>query len=122
MRFVTPESVRLDLTDGAWIEVKKDLTVGEEKRYRASGLGGMGGGAVGVDWEAMAFSRADAYLVDWSAKDAKGKDIKLTPQAIRDLDVESFNEIDAAIMAHIGRRTEEKKAPTPTPMSLAPSA
>lgn len=118
MRFVSPETVRIKLKDNHWIEVKKDLGTGDEKRYRAAGFRGLTQIAddkgekkqeIGVDWQAIAFSRVEAYVVDWSARDAKDKPLKLSRQAIEALDTESFDEIDEAVQAHIAAREEEKK-------------
>lgn len=109
MRFVSPETVRVALSDGHWIEVKKELTVGEEVAFRTSGWKRMGKGDAEIDWAAMSFARADAYIVDWSAKTPSGKDLKLTPEAIRSLDKTSFDEIDKAIQQHIEDQAEAKK-------------
>jgi len=130
MRFVQPETVRLDLHDGtSWIEVKRELTVGEDRRYRSAGLRRMsqpnGETSVEVDWTAMALARVEAYLVDWSATkpDGKGKEqpVPVTRAAIEALASEDFDEIDAAINAHIEAIAREKKAKTgsdlPTPLA-----
>lgn len=121
MRFVTPDVERIPLKDGPdgeknWIEVKRELTAGEKQRYRTAGLSRMhaaaGAGndtAIDVDWERMALARVEAYLVDWSAKDAKGKDVKVSASAIRALSEDDFREIDEAIEAHVARMDEAKK-------------
>lgn len=115
MRFVRPDTVRLTLKNGDWIEVKKELTVGEDRRFRAAGLKRLSGSpgsqsaSVDVDWEAMALARVEAYLTDWSAKDANGKDVSVTPSAIRNLASEDFEEIDQAIQTHIEAMADEKK-------------
>jgi hypothetical protein len=67
MRFVTPDTVQLDLSDGHFIEVKKELTVGDEKRYRTSGFrrsakedrDGKLREEIDVDFTAMAFNRVE---------------------------------------------------------------
>lgn len=116
MRFVRPESVKLDLKDGEWVEVKKALTVGEDRRFRSAGLkrlsgagGGAGAATVDIDWEEMALARVETYLLDWSAKDEKGKSVPVSAAAIRNLDPRDFEEIDQAIQAHIAREADEKK-------------
>lgn len=137
MRFVSPETVRLDLKDTVitelveipnetelqervvavkknWIEVKKELGKGEEAAFRAAGLGRMSRSndvnEVAIDWRAMALARVETYVVDWSAKDANGKDVKVTSAAIANLHPDDFDEIDAAIQAHIAAVADEKKA------------
>lgn len=123
MRFVTPEVVRIDLKNGPngeknWISVKKELTIGEEKRFRSAGLTGMkpgdkGESQIAVDWGALAIGRVTTYLVDWSAtNEIKGKKVSVpvTREAIEALDQADFDEIDEAIQAHIAKVAEEKKA------------
>lgn len=130
MRFVTPEVERIALKDDAngqpqWIDVKRELTVGEEKRYRSAGFKQMstaqGGGessgpAIDVDWARLAIARVEAYLVDWSATrvDKAGKvvQVPVTRANIEGLAQEDFNEIDDAIQAYVARVAESKKATT----------
>src|SRR5689334_15448688 len=108
MRFVTPDVVRIPLKNGEdWIEVKKELTVGEEKRFRSAGLKHMaqadGETKIDIDWAAMARARVEAYLVDWSATKADPKNkgkvvaVKVTRETIEALAPEDFDEIDEAI-------------------------
>lgn len=126
MRFVTPEVERIQLSNGDWIEVLKELTVGEEKKYRAAGLKNMRQGAkdkdgnaeqaIEIDWEEMAIARVKAYLVEWSAteQDNKGRTVQVpvTLDTIRALAPEDFDEIDKAIEAHIARQAEAKNEKT----------
>lgn len=124
MRFVSPETVRINLNDGPsgeknWIEIKKELTIGEEKKFRAAGMKNVRPGgdasAIEIDWSEMAIARVDAYLVDWSATrpDPKNKDkfvaVPVTPQAIKSLSAEDFEEIDTAIQAHMTAEADRKK-------------
>lgn len=128
MKFVVPETVRIDLADSQWIEVKKFLSAVEEKRFRSAGLkrmtprkadGDEPSNEVEIDWAAMAFARVVTYLVDWSARAADGKRLPVTKDAIGQLDTESFEEIDAAIQAHIDKVAEEKKAQSGRPTLTA---
>jgi hypothetical protein len=123
MRFVSPETVRINLSDGQWIDVKKTLTAGEEKAYRSAGFKRVSqrqddnANEVDIDWQAMAFARVDTYLVEWSAKKPDGKDMPLNKSTIRNLDTDSFKEIDDAILAHIDAVEEAKKTMSPGPTS-----
>jgi hypothetical protein len=123
MRFVSPETVRINLSDGQWIDVKKTLTAGEEKAYRSAGFKRVSqrqddnANEVDIDWQAMAFARVDTYLVEWSAKKPDGKDMPLNKSTIRNLDTDSFKEIDDAILAHIDAVEEAKKTMSPGPSS-----
>ncbi len=133
MRFVVPDTRRIDLKDSTdekgqvvknWIEIKKELTKGEAAQMRSAGLKRMSQGrdeketAIDVDWKALGLGRVMTYLVDWSAKDGNGKDIKVTPQAIAELCEEDFDEIDDAIKAHITEQEEAKKPKTVKPQTL----
>jgi hypothetical protein len=123
MRFVTPEVVRIPLNDGKdWIEVKKFLTAGEEKKYRTRGMkrvqataGEQADKLVEVDWVDLSFARAEAYITDWSEK----KDFSMG--ALKALHPEDFDAIDAAIKAHIEAMDEEKKLPSGSPTPTLPS-
>lgn len=148
MRFVSPETARLELPDTVttetvegesrevraknWIEVKKMLTAGEEKRYRAAGFGRVSQRAdvaqptagdaakakneIDVDWTALAFARALAYVVDWSEKR------KFDADSLQALHPDDFKAIDDAILAHIDAMDAEKKPTAGSPRSTARSA
>lgn len=122
MRFVTSESKTLHLKDGKnWIEVKNELSVGESKRYRASGFRHVSGLSSGpddvkieVDWKEVAFARAEAYIAGWSAPRP------VTRAAIEALCEEDFEEIDGLIKKHIEGLEQAKKAksqPSPSETS-----
>lgn len=133
MRFVTPDVVRIPLKNGEWIEIKRELTVGEEKRFRSAGLKNMkaedGGSSIEIDWTAMALARVETYLLEWSATrtDAAGKTVSVpvTRKNIEALTQDDFDEIDQAIQAHIeqtsggpaGAQSGKKKAGGKTPSS-----
>lgn len=128
MRFVTPEVVRIPLQNGEWIEVKKELTAGEEKSYRSAGMKGVksedGQNAIEIDWVAMSIARVTAYLVDWSAtrQDGEGKTVAVpvTPANIKALAEEDFTEIDEAIQKHAAAQqdaSKNRKAGGKTPTS-----
>lgn len=127
MRFVAPEAVRIPLKNGTdWIEVKKELTAGEERAYRTKAFKRVSGLVdardanrdpdVEVDWAQLAFARVEAYLVEWSEKR------QITPEAIRALSGEDFAEIDALITSHIAAMSEEKKLPAGKSTETLPSA
>lgn len=124
MRFVVPETKRIDLRDGPdgeknWIEIKKELTKGEDSTFRTRAMKAkvqpgetQGTVAVEIDWKLLALARVEAFLVDWSAKGPNGKDLPVTPEAIAALAPESFDEIDESIQAHIAALEAEKKQPS----------
>lgn len=108
MRFVSPETVRIDLGSGDWIEVKKELTVGEDFAYRTAGMGRRKGeDAVEIDWSERALARVLAYLVAWSEKP------KISRASISSLASEDFMRIDGAILGHMTAMESEKNASAP---------
>jgi len=116
MRFVlSPDVTRLVLKDGSWIEVKRQLTAGEERAYRSAGFRRVSqrkdedGSEIDVDWTAMAFARAEAFIVDWSARTPEDKPMPVSRTNIRTLHPDDFAEIDAAIVAHMEAVDAEKK-------------
>jgi hypothetical protein len=129
-RFVQPDVVRLEISDGDWIEIKRELTVGEQKGMAAKAVKRMSldvGETTQYDWDPVSvpFAAVEAYLVGWSFseqvydKDGKPemengkpvtKPIELSPEAIRSLDGATFDEIQGAINNHVEKLAEGKKA------------
>ena len=112
--FVKPEPVRLDLSDGQFVVVKKYLTAGDTRRmyvrmWRQAPDGGVDPLMVGV-------SKILAYLVDWSLTDLEGRPVDLRESSdeqkasyLDNLDADRFGEILAAIEEHETATAEEKK-------------
>lgn len=137
-RFVKPEVVKLDLSEGDWIEIKARLNVEELKRVEYAPLSHITAdgltrpGAASVE-EAKAEAHVDlgegtlvameTYLVDWSFRDGDDKPVKLSRAAIRALDPESADEIMAAIQKYLEARDARKAAdPTTATASAKKSA
>jgi hypothetical protein len=104
--FVRPETVRLELAEGDWIEVKKFLTSGEDARMSGAGLRQMQQGEGGkptfiLDFERLGLAQIEAYVVAWSFVDEKGRSVPVTPSNIGALSKEVAKEIGAAIDKHI---------------------
>ena len=118
--FITPETDRLDLSDGQWILVKRRLNRGElREAYARMYLAGADG-SLKVNPLATGVAMVTAYLLDWSLTDDAGKPVAirgLSPDNLTSildcLDPERFGEISAAIDAHIdavdAARAQEKK-------------
>lgn len=115
-RFITPDTTRLDLSDGDWVEVKTRLNWGETQRISSSLLRSIKGSEdeMGIDWAKYGSLRLQTWLVDWSFKDGTDKPVKLTPAAIANLDPETAAEIDAVLSAHVEKLDAEKKATAST--------
>lgn len=99
-RFVKPQTVRLELSDGDWIEVKKELNAGEHRRVFGRLVKDMRAGErAQLDPEQVGLTKVVEYLVAWSLED-NGKPVEITEGAINSLDAQTFGEIVKAIDAH----------------------
>jgi hypothetical protein len=119
-RFTKPETVRLALTDGDYIDVKKRLTHGEREDMWASMAPLVEfGRPMQIQRKELRTTRVLAYLVGWSLTN-NGAVVPMSPDlpesarvaTLRSLAPEAFDEIHAAIVAHedgVGEAT--KKAP-----------
>lgn len=120
-RVVAPETVRLPLSDGDFLDVKKELNAGEYvDLLRAMA-------------ERKSFAKILAYVLGWSLVGLDGKplpwDLESDEQVRRDtvgsLDKATLRELTAALDTH--ERVEDaaveakKKTPGSAPVSSAPS-
>lgn len=106
-RFVRTDVVRLDLSGGDWIDVKRELSIGEARAFAFDTVDEDGKRAIGES----IFRRVVAYLVGWSFRDEDGAPVVVSRDAIEALDAESFGEIVGAINGH--ERAEAKNGGTP---------
>lgn len=132
-RFVSPVVVRLPLSEDDWVEVKERLSFGEAQALNAAGLtrastGPANGHAptaddfgLEIDMARWAVERVYAWLVDWSFRDAEGRPVKLSRDAVRALDSETAQEIQDALDRHVAAQEEAKKASGGRPTTGAPS-
>lgn len=111
-RFVVPENTRLQLSDGDWIEVKKQLNVGEQKQLEAAGVTRSALGPPIIDWQEYQIGRAAVWITDWSFADETGKQREFSVEALKAVDVDTFQEIQAALNAHIEAGDKKKVSPT----------
>ena len=136
-RYRKQEEVRLALTGGDWLLVRKHLTAGEERDAHAriikAGTFTPGTPPV-LDLEHLGSAQAVSYLIDWSITDADDKPIRIRDQpyafvaaALRNQTPESLREILEAIQGHdaamTAAREQEKKLPAgvsaPAPTSTS---
>jgi hypothetical protein len=117
-RFPSPAVDRLPLSDGDFIEVKRDLTVGEEKDISLLAMREMSqeDGTIKFrpDYQLMPFAKAVIYLVSWSFHNAKGPvkledDQKKRLAQLRALEPETWTEIETAIGDHEDKVADAKK-------------
>lgn len=108
-RFVSVESVRLDLSGGDWIEVKDELSYGDMQSVASKTRG---------DFTSGALFMVAAALLDWSFTDAKGKRVPIETDAaklaaLKALTNKAFTEVEDAISKHYEKGAAEKKAKAP---------
>jgi hypothetical protein len=117
-RIVKPETVRLPISEGDFIEIKKRLTHGEREDMSAHLMPSMTPGErPQVVTKDVRTVQVLTYLVHWSLTDDDGVPLPMGPQlpeaerysTIRMLDPDTFDEIFAAIQAHEQRLVQEKK-------------
>ena len=116
-RFIKPEAVRLPLSGGDWITVKKHLTAGEQRRAETRLLKPCPAGErPAVNWDLLHLSPVVEYLVDWSLVDDAGKPVvirdmpaEIVIDILNSLDAESLQEIVDALNTHVKAVAEEKK-------------
>ena len=124
-RFIKPEAVRLPLSGGDWITVKKHLTAGEQRRAETRLLKATpAGGLPQVNWELVQLSPVVEYLIDWSFVDDAGHPVPIHDlpadvliDILNSLDSDSFTEIVNALNAHVKAVADEKKTPAPVSVS-----
>lgn len=124
-RYRKQEEVRLELTGGDWLLVRKHLTAGEERDAHAKVIkaGTMRSGEKPeLDLKHLGIAQAVSYLLDWSITDENDKPIRIRDAsyefvfgALSNQTPESLREILEAIQAHdaamVEARAEEKKLP-----------
>lgn len=122
-RFVTPQVDRLELSDGDWVEVKHELTAGEQAKMSGSAMRMMRpenkdtgeAAAFEIDSTRLAFARLEAYLTDWSFRDSTDKPVSITRDTLSALSGDTLTELNAVLDAHLESGRQEKKATTGSP-------
>jgi hypothetical protein len=132
-RFVVPAVTTITLSDGDWIQVKNQLTVGEERAAFQQIIGEIN---QTTGWRKpnialQGIAEIAAYLVAWSFRDPEGMPIPPDIATIQLLDVDSYRELEAAVETHIKTMEAQRAAakngsatknePTPTSTFVANS-
>jgi hypothetical protein len=138
-RYRRQEEMRIDLSEGDWLLVRKHLTAGEERDAHARVIKAGSfkqGEKPELDLEHLGIAQAVSYLIDWSITDADDKPIRIRDQpyafvfsALRNQTPESLREILDAVQAHDSAMTAERdlqkkqlagvSGPSPTFTSVA---
>lgn len=114
IRFTAPEPVRIPISDGDYIVIKKRLSHGERDDMMALMMPSMTPGEkLLIDSKEVRTAKVLTYLIGWSSPTPMSPEI---PQAVRrdtlrGLDPDTFDEIDRAIDTHIAAVEKEKNAP-----------
>lgn len=110
LRFVQPDIVRLDLSDGDWLDVRRELSNGEVRRAMAKTIKSLRpDGQIEPDLEMLGRAEIASYIVDWSFVDGQDKRVPFSDAALDNLTQDAYNEIDKAVRAHIAKGEEERK-------------
>jgi hypothetical protein len=128
-RLVYPEEVRLPLSEGDYIDVKKDLNAGEYRKLLYDQFKETDGDKVVLDPSKIGISKLLAYLLGWSFVGRNQERIPYNveqPEEIRratidSLDKETYRELIAAVTAHEEQQeaalAAKKKDPATAPAS-----
>lgn len=106
---VRPDVIRLPLSEGDFIDVKKRLNTGEYRgmlisQYREPNAGEP---AI-VNLEAMGFNKVVAYVVGWSFVDLDGNPLDFNADTLRHVDPDVFAEVLAAVEKHEAASEKER--------------
>jgi|SRR5262245_44877555 len=120
-RFVKPQLVRLPLSDGDWVDVKRQLNAGETRAIFTDMIKEQHAGEVAtIDTTRVGITKLLAYIVEWSFTDDNGP-VAFSEAALANLDMETFKELTDAVDAHEARveqEQEQKKISTATTSSV----
>ena len=124
-RFVDPQISRLALSDGDWIEVKRDLTYGEQSAMFTAMLKG---DTATLDPTKVTPARVLAYVVAWSFRDREDRPVAVAAGALDSLFPDTITELRDAIDAHeavrarAGSSRPKKKKPRCIPTVSEPTS
>jgi len=118
--FVEAETDRLDLTDGNYLIVKRELNLEEERRVLNRQLKTMTLGTMPeLDPEQVGLTQLFEYVVEWGGPafaDKQGRTLPFSESAVSNLHPSKFKIISDALAAHIAvqdkRRDAEKNDTT----------
>lgn len=99
-RFVQPSIVRLPISEGDWIDVKRDLSYGEEREMFAAMRSETATGELRVDARLVGPARLLAYLLAWSFTGPDGQPVEVSAGAIDQLDRGTAAELFVVLDTH----------------------
>ena len=122
--------VRLDLTDGDWVDVRRELDYGRQQRMATAGMRSVSQPRDGeqpeiaIDWDRFSVARIEAWVTGWSFCDKTGRPRQFTRANIERLHPATAQEILDALDRHQAELDEAQASPnggTP-PIVTSPSA
>jgi hypothetical protein len=129
-RVVAPEVVRLPLSDGDSVEVKKELNAGEYRKLIYDQFKDTADGEkIVLDHTKVGMAKLLAYIVGWTFVGLNGQPIPYRPDEPEDiraatidgLDQDTYRELIAAVTAHEEREAAALEAQKKTRTTAAPS-
>jgi hypothetical protein len=109
-----PETVKLEISRGDWLLVKKHLTAGERRKMFGL-MVARGISDPSLDPSRVGLSKMITYMLDWSFTDADGKPLPMQDQpadvvekSLDAIDGEDFTEVLKAIEAHDTAMEQER--------------
>ena len=114
-RFIGIGTTKLDLSDGDWIEVKDELSYGEQLELSNASFVGQEGFRAIIDMSRYHLLRMEKYIVDWNLKDAQGKSVEINRTTLALLSQDAAEEINAALDAHIQAMSQPDEEPPAAP-------
>jgi hypothetical protein len=117
-RYRRPESVKLEISQGDWLLVKRHLTQSDVHQiWERSSKRKLAGEKTELDIDGLATSQLVAYLLDWSLVDPDDKPVVIRDQppevvhrALVALPTLDFTEIRDAVQAHAAAMEQEELA------------
>lgn len=95
-RFARIDTVRLELSDGDWIEVKRELTYGEILDLKDLSFVQDDGNEPRFSEREFSINRITTLVVAWSFEDENGR-VELTRDAVRALNAKAAGEINQVL-------------------------
>jgi hypothetical protein len=120
--FVQPDIVRITLSDGKYIDIKKELTAYEYRSVFAGLVKDMRAGEkITLDPEKVGITKVMAYLLGWSFTN-KGQPVEISEGAVNNLHRDIYAEISKAIDTHEEQIEAEREARKNEKAGTPPSA
>lgn len=121
--FVKPDLVRLPLSEGNFLDVKRQLTAGEERHIFAGVVKTMTPGQkMELDPEQVGRTKLLEYIVDWGGPnlvDDDGRPVPFSGAALDNLPPERYAEIVKVVDDHEAAETMKREAEKNDPAGMS---